>query len=79
MDDYKIDYCTGCRACENGKGCILEDDFNEIIQKIREADYFIFTAPIFCNDIAGHSKMFLDRLNSIGYNPDLTMMENSVV
>ena len=73
MDDYKIDYCTGCRACENGKGCILGDDFNEIIQKIREADYFIFTAPIFWNDIAGHSKMFLDRLNSIGYNPDLTM------
>ena len=75
MNDFDIKYCTGCRACENGKGCILEDDFEEIIQKIREADYFIFTAPIFWNDLAGHSKMFLDRLNSIGYNPELTMNE----
>ena len=75
MNDYDIKYCTGCRACEKGEGCILEDDFEEIIDKIRQSDYFIFTAPIFWNDLAGHSKMFLDRLNSIGYNPDLGMNE----
>ena len=73
MDDYDIKYCTGCRGCEKGNGCVLDDDFKEIIEKIRDADYFIFTAPIFWNDLAGHSKMFLDRLNSIGHNLDLTM------
>lgn len=75
MDDYDIKYCTGCRACNNGDGCVLDDDFEEIMNKIRDADYFIFTAPIFWNDLAGHSKMFLDRLNSIGFNPDLGMNE----
>lgn len=75
MNDFDIKYCLGCRKCEEGNGCILDDDFNEIIEKIRGADYFIFTAPIFWNDIAGHSKVFLDRLSSLGYNPDLMIDE----
>jgi multimeric flavodoxin WrbA len=79
MDDYNIKYCTGCRACEKGGGCVLDDDYNIIINKIREADYFIFTAPIFYNDIAGHSKMFLDRLGSCNYDPDLTIPETKAL
>lgn len=75
MDDFDIKYCTGCRACEKGGGCVLDDDYNEIIAKIRESDYFIFTAPIFYNDLAGHSKMFLDRLGSCNYDPELTIPE----
>ena len=73
MDDYEIKYCTGCRACEKGGGCVLDDDYNMIMDKIRQADYFIFTAPVFYNDIAGHSKMFLDRLGSCNYDVELTI------
>ena len=75
MDDYDIKYCTGCRACQKGGGCVLDDDYNEIIDKIRQADYFIFTAPVFYNDIAGHSKMFLDRIGSCNYEPELMIPE----
>lgn len=70
MDDFDIKYCTGCRACQKEGTCILEDDFNAIIDKIKDADYFIFTAPIFWNDLAGHSKLFLDRLNSLGFDQE---------
>lgn len=73
MNDYDIKYCLGCRKCEEGSGCILDDDFEDIIGKIKDADYFIFTAPVFWNDIAGHSKVFLDRLNALGYSPELMM------
>lgn len=79
MDDYDIKYCTGCEACKKGGGCVLDDDYNLLMQKIREADYFIFTAPIFYNDIAGHSKMFLDRLGSVAYDPDLEMKEKKAL
>lgn len=79
MDDYNIKYCTGCRACQKGGGCILDDDYNEIIEKIRQADYFIFTAPVFYNDIAGHSKMFLDRLGSCNYDAELTIPETKAL
>jgi len=73
LDDFDIKYCTGCRSCQKGGGCVLDDDYNKILDKIRQADYFIFTAPIFYNDIAGHSKMFLDRLGAPNYDPDLTI------
>lgn len=79
MDDYDIRYCTGCRSCMKGGGCILPDDFNKIIDKIREVDYFIFTAPIFYNDIAGHSKMFLDRIGSCNNDPDLVIPETKAL
>lgn len=79
MDDYNIKYCTGCQACKAGNGCVLDDDYNMIMQKIREADYFIFTAPIFYNDIAGHAKMFLDRIGSVTYSPDLEMKEKKTL
>lgn len=79
LDDYDIKYCTGCMACQKGGGCILDDDYNKLISKIREADYFIFTAPIFYNDIAGHSKMFLDRFGSLSYDPDLEMKEKKTM
>lgn len=79
MDDYDIKYCTGCEACKKGGGCILDDDYNKIMDKVREADYFIFTAPIFYNDLAGHSKMFLDRLGSLSYDPELEMKEKKTL
>lgn len=79
MDDFNIKYCTGCRRCEKGGGCILDDDYNRILDKIREADYFIFTAPVFYNDIAGHSKMFLDRLGASNYDPDLAIPETKAL
>ncbi len=75
MDDFDIDYCKGCRKCTNGKGCVLNDDFNKIMDKVREADYFIFAAPVFYNDIAGHAIMFLNRFGSIGESPELEMKE----
>lgn len=75
MDDYNIKYCTGCGSCKTGGGCILDDDFNQIMDKVRKADYFIFTAPIFYNDIAGHAKMFLDRFGSLGNDSNLEMKE----
>lgn len=73
LDDYDIHYCTGCGACANGKGCIIDDDLNEIIEKVRQADYFIFAAPIFFGDLAGQSKVFLDRFASVGKNPEQEM------
>ena len=79
MDDFNIQHCTACRACEKGGGCVLDDDYNLIMDKIREADYFIFTAPIYYNDIAGYSKMFLDRLGSCNYDPELTIPETKAL
>ena len=75
LDDYNIHCCTGCGNCKQGDGCLLNDDLNELLDKIRASDYFIFSAPIYFGDLAGQSKIFLDRMGSAGSDPELEMKE----
>ncbi|WP_455644885.1 flavodoxin family protein [Methanosphaera sp.] len=79
LSDYNVGFCTGCRTCEFGGGCVLDDDYNELLDKIREADYFIFSAPIYYGDLAAQSKVFIDRLGSIGNDESLEMKEKKTM
>jgi multimeric flavodoxin WrbA len=61
-----------CKACDGGWGqcrregtCILEDDFAEIIGKIKEADAFVFTTPVYWHDLSESAKTFLDRMRRV--------------
>ena len=57
-----------CVACERGWGrcregdCVLEDDFEGMREKIREADAFVFATPVYFHDLSESAKRFLDRL-----------------
>jgi multimeric flavodoxin WrbA len=57
-----------CKACERGWGncrdgkCILEDDFQQIREKIGEADALVFVTPVYFGDLSESAKRFLDRL-----------------
>jgi multimeric flavodoxin WrbA len=70
LNDYILDPCQACNTCRDGPGCVQDDDFEEITEIIREADVFIFLAPIFFSGISGQSKMFLDRFYAIGMHPE---------
>lgn len=55
--------CTGCNMCvknQNGK-CIINDEVNEWIEKMNEADGIILGSPVFYAGITGTMKCFLDR------------------
>ncbi len=61
-----------CKACDGGWGqcrregtCILDDDFAEIIDKIKKADAFVFTTPVYWHDLSESAKTFLDRMRRI--------------
>lgn len=45
--DYNILPCTACGLCMMGKSCPLneKDDFPKVLQKMREADAYIFSIP----------------------------------
>ncbi|WP_069592579.1 flavodoxin family protein [Methanosphaera sp. WGK6] len=79
MGDYNIGFCTGCGTCKSGGGCVLDDDYNKLLDKIRQADYFIFSAPIYYGDLAAQSKVFIDRLGSIGNDENLEMKEKKTM
>ncbi|AKG91256.1 Multimeric flavodoxin WrbA [Geoglobus ahangari] len=57
-----IQPCKACYACLFGQECSIEDDVNEILQKIREADFVLISSPVYWLDLTGKMKMLLDRM-----------------
>ena len=56
--------CVGCRWCRtNGGKCVFNDDIvNEVIEKAKESDGFIFGSPVYFAHPSGRLLSFLDRL-----------------
>ncbi|WP_206808556.1 flavodoxin family protein [Paradesulfitobacterium ferrireducens] len=61
LADKKIDQCSGCYACVNTKECSIEDDFQELFQKMMEADGLILGSPVYHSSITPKLKALLDR------------------
>lgn len=62
LSKYQIKNCLGCRTCiKNGGNCVLKDDFSEIFESIKSADFVIIESPIYINQVNGLVKTFLDR------------------
>lgn len=53
--------CNGCSRNKNEKCVIDNDEVNEWIQKMKEADGLILGSPVHYSGIAGTMKSFLDR------------------
>ena len=60
--------CVGCGACKgNDNGCIFKDDIvNEIIEKAKTADGFIFGSPVYYAHPSGRILSLMDRLFYVG-------------
>jgi len=64
----RLSLCNDCRSCEiRGDGrCILEDDdLNEIVNMIREADGLILASPCYYGSYSAQMKIFLERAGMI--------------
>lgn len=56
--------CIGCRGCaQNGNKCVFNDDVvNEIIEKAKTSDGFIFGSPVYYAHPSGRLLCVLDRV-----------------
>ena len=62
----QINDCKACYAClPSNKGCIIKDDFDFLLERIKQADYIIIASP--CYFLGAHTsiKKICDRLISI--------------
>ena len=54
--------CTACMKCrENGGKCVFDDVANELIEKAKGADGFVFGSPVYYAHPSGRILSFLDR------------------
>lgn len=53
--------CMGCAKNQNERCVIGDDEVNDWIQKMKEADGILLGSPVYFSGIAGTMKSFLDR------------------
>jgi len=58
----------GCKACEscwsNGKACVFEDDFTELVPFLNVADIVVFSTPVYWFGMSAQIKLAIDRFYS---------------
>ncbi|MFA6934917.1 MAG: flavodoxin family protein [Sphaerochaetaceae bacterium] len=67
LADMKIEFCTGCLACNKNGNCIQEDDMTRILApKTVEADAIVLVGPVYWWGIGSIMKLYIDRFYAIG-------------
>ncbi|MBP1589964.1 MAG: flavodoxin family protein [Kiritimatiellae bacterium] len=61
LAEKKIGYCTGCYACQKLHRCVQQDDANEIVQKMLDADTIVLATPVYFYSMNAQLKAMIDR------------------
>lgn len=57
--------CQGCMACKTtSEKCVLDDDLAGVLESLKKADVVVMALPVYCSDVPGQVKCFLDRTYS---------------
>lgn len=63
--ELNLEYCRGCTRCNMvGRCTIHNDDWNEISQKILDADVLVFATPIYFHHVSAPLKKVIDRFRA---------------
>ena len=65
LRDKTIQFCKGCLACQKTQRCVIHDDANSIVQKMKDAQVHVFATPIYYYEMCGQMKTLLDRANPL--------------
>lgn len=61
LSKIKMEFCRGCEACYRVGGCVVQDDMEELVKKIRQTDGLVLGTPTYGSNVSGHMKVLIDR------------------
>jgi multimeric flavodoxin WrbA len=61
----QISPCMGCNKCRETKKCVIEDDMQELYDKIIEADGIVVGTPVYYYGVTAQCKIIIDRTIAI--------------
>lgn len=61
IDDYRFQFCRGCRSCHTTAKCVQNDDVSLLMDEFERADIIVSVSPSYWADIPGQFKAFIDR------------------
>ncbi len=65
LRDYKISPCLEIYGCIKNGECAIRDDFPKILAKLEASDGIMLASPIFFYSVSAHTKIFMDRCQSL--------------
>lgn len=65
LRDYKISPCMEIYACIKEGKCGIRDDFPAILEKMESCQGVMLASPIFFYTVSAHTKIFMDRCQSL--------------
>jgi len=74
LTEKQIEFCNNCRSCMQEAGdkrgdCVYDDDMEEILQQIDEADGYVLGSPVNLGTVTAIMKQFMERLAVYAYWP----------
>jgi multimeric flavodoxin WrbA len=65
INDLAFRGCQACMACKtSSEVCVLKDDLSGVLESLKKADVIVMALPVYCSDVPGQFKCFLDRTYS---------------
>ncbi len=62
----EIKFCIHCDYCiREKKGCVHEDDLQELYPKLERAEFLLFGTPVFQGNLSGQLKTVMDRCRAL--------------
>jgi multimeric flavodoxin WrbA len=62
LKDKRINYCTGCGVCLNGKKrCPQKDDMGEVLEQMIASDVIVMATPVYFYAMSAQMKTLIDR------------------
>lgn len=62
IGNKQIGGCIGCFKCSEIKRCVFDDVVNEVREKVKAFDGFVFGTPVHFGSASGNMAGFMDRL-----------------
>jgi multimeric flavodoxin WrbA len=76
LPELNLEHCRQCDddgwgVCRRDGYCVIDDDFQMLVDKIHDSDVVVFATPVYFRDLSESMKAFLDRLRRISaFNPE---------
>lgn len=61
LADLNIGPCLECNACYETGVCRVQDDYQQILEKLLNVDRLIFATPVFFMSVCAQAKALIDR------------------
>ncbi len=65
LRDLKMSPCLEIYKCRETGRCAIQDDFQKVHDLLLNADGLILASPIFFYSVSAHTKIFMDRCQSL--------------